>query len=168
MELRQQEVAIATREGEFNALNNSNRLLHQRIDTMVFEVESLAAQEAEGLQKRVALAARLNELEARERATQEQVVALTRELEELRVARDVANTALTESKVALASDEQLASSFRQQQTSLGYRIGELGQLVDARRNECSSFVTRKEQAEAEIQDSQSQIERLQIEREGER
>jgi chromosome segregation protein len=166
MELRRQEVAIATREGEFNALNNSNRLLHQRIDTLVFEVESLAAQEAEGFQKREALTARLNELEARERATQEQVVALTRELEELRVARDVANTALTESKVALASDEQLASSFRQQQTSLGYRISELGQLVDARRNECSSFVTRKEQAEAEIQDSQSQIERLQIEREG--
>jgi chromosome segregation protein len=166
LELRQQEVAIATREGEFNALNNSHRLLHQRIDTMVFEVESLAAQEAEGLQKREALAARLNELEARERATQEQAVALTRELEELRVARDAANTALTESKVALASDEQLASSFRQQQTSLGYRIGELGQLVEARRNECSSFVTRKEQAEAEIQDSQTQIGRLQYEREG--
>jgi chromosome segregation protein len=166
MELRQQEVAIATREGEFNSLTNSNRLLHQRIDTMVFEVESLAAQEAEGLQKREALAARLNELEARELATQEQVIALTRELEELRVARDVANTALTESKVGLASDEQLASSFRQQQTSLGHRISELGQLVDARRNECSAFVTRKEQAEAEIQDSQSQTERLQLELEG--
>ena len=165
LELRQQEVAIATREGEFNALNNSHRLLHQRIDTMVFEVESLAAQEAEGLQKREALAARLQELEARERATQEQAVALTRELEELRVARDVANTALTESKVALASDEQLASSFRQQRTSLGYRIGELGQLVEARRNECSSFVTRTEQAAAEIQASQVAIEGLQIERE---
>ncbi|HEV2692176.1 MAG TPA: chromosome segregation protein SMC [Verrucomicrobiae bacterium] len=165
MELRQQEVAIATREGESNALNNSNRLLHQKIDTMVFEVESLAAQEAEGSQKREALTARLNELEARERATQEEVVTLTRELEELRAARDAANAALTESKVALASDEQLASSFRQQRTSLGHRIGELGQLVEARRNECSSFVSRREAAETEIQDSQVQIGRLQLERE---
>ena len=165
MELRRQEVAVATREGEFNALNNSNRLLHQRIDTAAFEVESLAAQEAEGSQKRAALTARLNELEARERAAQEQVAALARQLEELRAARDAANTALTESKVALASDEQLASSFRQQITSLGYRIGELGQLVDARRNECSSFIARQEQSQLEIQDSQSQIGRLQVERE---
>ena len=166
VELRQQEVAIATREGEFNALTNSNRLLHHRIDTVVFEIESLAAQETEGLQKREALAVRLNELEVRERAAQEQVVTLTTELEELRVARDAASAALTESKVALASDEQLASSFRQQRILLGHRIGELSQLVDARRNECSSFISRKEQAEAEIQDSQSQIERLHLEREG--
>ncbi len=58
-ELREQEVAIATREGEFKALQNSNRLLHQKIETVVFEVESLAAQEQEGLQKREALAAAL-------------------------------------------------------------------------------------------------------------
>ena len=43
----------------------------------MFEVQSLAAQEQEGLQKREALTARLNELEARERAGQEQVAALT-------------------------------------------------------------------------------------------
>ena len=41
-ELREQEVAIATHEGEFNALQNSQRLLHQKIDTVVFEIQSLA------------------------------------------------------------------------------------------------------------------------------
>ena len=106
-ELREQEVAIATREGEFNALENSRRLLHQKIDTVVFEIQSLAAQEQEGLQKRDALAAQSSELEARERAGQEQVAALTAELENLRQQRDAANTALTESKVALAGEEQL-------------------------------------------------------------
>ena len=48
-ELRQQEVAIATRQGEFNALQNSQRLLHQKIDTVVYEVQSLAGQEQEGI-----------------------------------------------------------------------------------------------------------------------
>jgi len=163
-ELRQQEVAIATREGEFNALNNSNRLLHQKIDTVVFEVESLAAQEAEGMQKREALAARLNELETRERTAQEHVTAVTQELESLRVARDAAMAALSESKVALASDEQLATSFRLQRTSLGHRISELSQLVESRRNECSSFISRRETAETEIQESQVKIEQLQHER----
>ena len=164
-ELREQEVAIATREGEFNALNNSNRLLHQKIETVVYEVDSLAAQEQEGLQKREALAARLNELETREQAAQAHVAVVTQELEELRVARDAAMAALSESKVALASDEQLATSFRLQRTSLGHRISELSQLVESRRNECSSFISRREAAETEIQDSQAKIEHLRHERE---
>jgi chromosome segregation protein len=163
--LREQEVAIATREGEFNALQNSNRLLHQKIETVVFEVQSLAAQEQEGAQKRSVLAAQLSELETRERAGQEQVAALTSELENLRSQRDAAHAALTESKVSLAAEEQLLASFRQQQQSLEQRIRELSQVIEQRRSECSTFVTRKEQAESEIQDSRSQIERLTHERE---
>jgi chromosome segregation protein len=163
-ELREQEVAIATREGEFNALQNSNRLLHQKIETVVFEVQSLAAQEQEGLQKRNALAVQLNELETRERAGQDHVAALTTELENLRQQRDAAHAALTESKVALASEEQMLASFRQQQQSLEQRIRELTQAVEQRRAEVSSFISRKEQAESEIQDSQAQIGRLQHER----
>ena len=164
-ELRQQEVAIATREGEFKALQNSSRLLSQKIETVMFEVESLAGQEREGMEKCEALTVRLNELEARERAAQEQVASVTAEMEHLRQQRDAANTALTESKVALASDEQLASSFRQQRGALEVRLGELTQLVEARRNECASFVSRQEQARSEIQESQAKIERLQHERE---
>jgi len=164
-ELREQEVAIATREGEFNALQNSNRLLHQKIETVVFEIQSLTAQEQEGSQKRSALAAQLNELETRERAGQRKVAALTGELENLRQHRDTANAALTESKVAAAAEEQLLASFRQQQQSLEQRIRELGQVIEQRRSECSAFVTRKKQAESEIQDSRSQIERLSHERE---
>jgi chromosome segregation protein len=163
-ELREQEVAIATREGEFNALQNSNRLLHQKIETVVFEVQSLAAQEQEGLQKRNALAVQLNELKTRERAGQDHVAALTNELENLRQQRDAAHAALTESKVALASEEQMLASFRQQQQSLEQRIRELTQAVEQRRAEVSSFISRKEQAESEIQDSQAQIGRLQHER----
>ena len=163
-ELREQEVAIATREGEFNALQNSSRLLHQKIETVVFEVQSLVAQEQEGLQKRGALAAQSGELEARERASQETVAVLTANLENLRQQRDAANTSLTESKVGLAAGEQLLASFRQQQNALEQRARELAQIIEQRRGECSSFVTRKEQAESEIQDSRGQIERLVHER----
>lgn len=164
-ELREQEVAIATREGEFKALNNSSRLLNQKIETVVFEVQSLAAQAEEGYQKREALAAKLGELEARERANQELVAALTAELEDLRQRRDAANAEMTESKVALAAEEQLAASFRQQTTALEQRIRELTQVVERRRSECSAFISRREQAESEIQDSRSQIGRLQHDRE---
>ena len=164
-ELREQEVAIATREGEFNALQNSNRLLHQKIETVIFEIQSLAAQEQEGSQKRNALAAQLSELEVHERAGHAKVAALTAELEDLRQQRDSANMALTESRVAFAAEEQLSASFRQQQQALEQRIRELSQVIEQRRGECSAFVTRKEQAESEIQDSRSRIERLSHERE---
>lgn len=164
-ELRQQEVAIATRQGEFTALENSRRLLHQKIDTVVYEVQSLAAQEEEGMQKRNALADRASALEMREREQQERVTSLTTDLETLRINRDTANTELTESKVGLASEEQLCSSLRHQKNNLELRIRELAQVVELRRSECSSFISRKEQAESEIQDSRGQIERLQHERE---
>jgi chromosome segregation protein len=163
-ELRAQEVAIATHEGEFNALQNSRRLLHQKIDTVVYEIQSLAAQEQEGMQKRAALAARAGELEAREQACQMQVAESTTNLEGLRLQRDGANAGLTESKVALATEEQMSASFQQQQQTLEQRIGELSQVIEQRRTELGSFVTRKEQAESEIQQSRVQIERLQHER----
>jgi chromosome segregation protein len=164
-ELRQQEVAIATREGEFKALTTSNRLLHQKIDTVVFEVQNLAAQEQEGLQKRGALAVQLGELEARERSAQEQVTALTADLDALRLERDAANAALTENKVSLAAQEQLLSSYRQQRQTLERRLQELGQMLEQRRSEIAAVLTRREQAEQEIQESRAQAERLAHERE---
>lgn len=164
-ELRAQEVAIATHEGEFNALQNSQRLLHQKIETVVYEVQSLAAQEQEGLEKRAALAARAGELETREQTRQTQVAELTLNLESLRLQRDGANAGLTESKVSLATEEQMSASYQQQQQSLEQRIRELSQLIEQRRAELGSFVTRKEQAESEIQDSRAHIEKLQHERE---
>ncbi|HTL56745.1 MAG TPA: chromosome segregation protein SMC [Candidatus Limnocylindrales bacterium] len=164
-ELRAREVAIATHEGEFNALQNSQRLLHQKIDTVVFEIQSLAAQEQEGLQKRSNLSARATELESAEQAKQAQVSQLTSELEGLRQQRDVAQAGLTESKVALATEEQMAASFRQQQQSLSSRVRELAHAVEQRRAEIGGFATRKDQAEAEIQESRIQIAKLQHDRE---
>src|SRR5205814_8075711 len=104
-QLQAQEVAIATNDGEFNALQNSQQLLHQKIDTVVYEVQSLAAQEQEGLQKRNAIVAKAAEFEFVEQHKQGQVADLTAVLENLRQQRDVANADLTESKVALATAE---------------------------------------------------------------
>ncbi len=165
VELRAQEVAIATHEGEFNALQNSQRLLHQKIDTVVYEIQSLAAQEQEGLQKRAELAAQSGECETRERACQSQVEELTALLEGLRQQRDAANADLTDSRVALAAEEQMCASFQQQRQALEQRIHELAQVIEARRGEMSSFVGRKEQAESEIQESRGLIEKLQHDRE---
>jgi chromosome segregation protein len=165
VELREQEVAVATREGEFHALDNSRWLLRQKIDTVVYEIQSLADQDAEGKQKRTQLNSTADELALREQSCQNRVAELTSGLENLRQQRDTATAALTESKVSLATEEQLCSSFRTQQQALEQRLRELAQIIQDRRAEVSSFVTRKEQAEAEIQLSRGHMDRLVHDRE---
>ncbi|MGA2865596.1 MAG: chromosome segregation protein SMC [Verrucomicrobiota bacterium] len=166
-ELRAQEVAIATHQGEFNVLGNSHRLLHQKIDTVVYEIESLAAQEREGLEKRAGLGAKAGELEAREQAHQAQVAEAAARLETLRQQRDAANAGLTESRVALATAQQMCAAYEQQQQSLDQRRQELSQFIEQRRSELGDCDTRQEQAESEIQDSRRQIQSLDQEREQE-
>jgi chromosome segregation protein len=159
-ELRTQEVAIATRQGEFKALENSARLLAQKIETVVYEIDSLKAQEAEGAAKRQTLAARAATLETAEHEEQAAVTQLTASLENLRQQRDAANASLTETKVALATEEQLSHSFASQKKPLEQRIAELALLAGQRRAEIQSFLERKGQAEAEIAESRQKIEAL--------
>ncbi len=164
-ELRSQEVAVATRQGEFNALQSSKRTLVQKLETVGYELQRLAAQEEEGSGKRQALGGRASELEAREQALQQQTAELNRAIDASRAQRDGANTALTETKVGLATQEQVSSSFRQQQHTLEQRLRELEQLLAARRQEVASFVTKREQFLAEIEQARQRIEALRHERE---
>ncbi|MDB6036489.1 MAG: condensin subunit Smc [Verrucomicrobiales bacterium] len=163
-ELRTQEVAIATRQGEFKALDNSLRTLHQKIDTVIYEIQSLSRQEQEGTEKRNNLATRIAELEVNETSLQQQLTDLNAAIESLRQQRDQANASLTETKVALATDEQLCASFKQQQGTLQHRVRELTQLVEHRRSEVSSFVARRGQFESEIAESRQKIDGLQHQR----
>jgi chromosome segregation protein len=164
-DLRTQEVAIATRQGEFKALENSARVLAQKIETVVYEIDSLKAQEAEGAEKRQALAARAAALEVAEQEGQAAVTQLTASLESWRQQRDAANASLTETKVALATEEQLSQSFASQKKPLEQRIAELTHLAEQRRAEIQSFLDRKRQAESEIAESRQKIDALSHQRE---
>jgi len=157
-DLRTQEVAIATRQGEFNALQNSARVLEQKIETVVYEIGSLAAQEEEGAAKRQTLAAQAAALETRERQAQAGLTEWTAALENFRQQREAANAVLTETKVALATEEQLCASFASQKKPLELRLVELANLVEQRRRDIQSFLERNGQAEAEIAESRLKIE----------
>ena len=162
-ELQAQEVAIATRQGEFKALQNAQRMLEQKVDTVVFEIQTLAGQEREGSERRASLSAQVGELEARDHQAQRRLTELTGALEQLRVRRDQLNAAVTEAKVAVAT-EQLAASFRQQQGPLEQRIRELAHLLEQRRQEIAQVLDRRGQAQMEIEDSRGRIGAVQHER----
>jgi chromosome segregation protein len=164
-ELRQQEVSIASSEGELKALENSQRVLAQKIEGVTFELESLAGQESEGSGKRDSLAAELVSLEEREVANSTLLGEVTGVVEGLRGKRDVANAELTEVKVGLASEEQLLASFRRQLEPLNVRIGELKQLVTQRRGDIEAAENKKTQTEKDISDSTQRIAAVRTERE---
>ncbi len=163
-ELRSQEVAIATHQGEYRALENSQKQLAQRLANVAFEIETLTAQERAGGEKRAALAAQTAELESRERDLQQHAADTTAALEELRQQRDRATAALTETKVALASEEQICTSLRHQLGSMQQRIREMGHLAEQRRGETGAVLQRRAQSEQEIADSGRRIEALQVQR----
>jgi chromosome segregation protein len=164
-ELRQVEVAIASREGEFRALGNSKRTLHHKLETVTCELDSLSAHEAEGLNKRNRLAAQLTGFEAVEHDATSLVAQLSAELEELRNGRDIANAAVSEARVSLATEEQLLASHGRQRPPLEARIRELTSLIDRLHAEMGAFGGRRGNFEAGIAQSRREIERLTRERE---
>jgi chromosome segregation protein len=164
-ELRTQEVAVATRQGEFNALQNSRRALQAKVENVAYEIQRLTAQEQEGLNKRNGLATQISDFEERERLLQTHVAEFNTALDGLRQQRDQATASLNETKVAMATDEQVCSSFRQQERALQHRLQEVTHLLQQRRAEVESFVSKRAQFEGEIADSRNQIESLMHDRE---
>jgi chromosome segregation protein len=159
-ELRAQEFSIATHEGEVNALQQSLRLAGQKIETVLFEIQSLAQQEEEAQIRRAQLATQLAALEEKDQALQTRLQTATADIESLQQQRESANTALTESRVAVAAGEQVADSFARQQAPLRERIRELQQRVAQRRADIGACIARKGQAESEIEDSRQRIQSL--------
>lgn len=164
-ELRQQEVAVATRKGEVAALEQSQRSLIQKIETVVYEIQSLADQDREGNEKREELSRQVTTLAESEQAAQDRVVELSEGLDELRNRRELANGTLTEAKVSFASEEQLLASLQRQKSPLEQRIEELKHQVEARRRESEECLNRKSHSETEIADARVQVQRLEHDRE---
>ncbi|MGA4578391.1 chromosome segregation protein SMC [Limisphaera sp. VF-2] len=163
-ELRQQEVAIASREGELRALQQARQTLLQKLETVAYEIESFERQIEEAKQRRTELAATLTALEQRDQELQQQVRTLQANLEDLRHQRDQAQAALSDARVALASEEQRAAAARQQLTALQQRLRELDQQAARCRQEIADSVARKTQAEQEIETAHAALGRLRTDR----
>ncbi len=163
-ELRQQEVAIATRQGEFNALKNSQRALNAKFDTVVHDLETLSSADQEGLARREKLVAQIGDLESTELNASTEVARYSADVEEHRQRREAAQQAVSDAKVALATEEQLMASHGRQRAPLEQRIRELTALVQRLESEMGGFMGRREQYTREIEESRRQIERLDHER----
>ena len=164
-ELRQQEVAVATRQGEFNALQNSRRGISARLEQVIRDLDALSGQDVVGSQKREALSSQLSEFESREQAAAAQVAEFTAGVEDFRGRRDAATQDLNDAKVQLATEEQMLASHGRQRLPLEQRIRELAALVTRLTEEVGSFDDRRANFQAGSEQSRRQIEQLRLERE---
>jgi chromosome segregation protein len=163
-ELRQHEVAVATRQGEFNALQTSRRSLGVKFDATVRDLEHLVAHEGEGHEKRERLVEAVRVAEEGERAAAVRLSEASAGLEELRQSRDVATASLGDAKVALATEEQLMASHARQRGPLEQRLRELGQTITRLEAELGGFDGRRVQFESEVEEARREVERLRHER----
>jgi chromosome segregation protein len=163
-DLRQQEVAVATRQGEFNALQSSRRSLGIRLEQVDRELSVLALQEGANVQKREALAAQVAEFEQRELFATSRVSQLGVSVEDLRSRRDTATGAFNDSKVALATEEQMLASHQRLRVPLEQRIRELAAAVERLERERGQFDDRRGNFEAGIGQCRREIARLAGER----
>ncbi|NGO38437.1 chromosome segregation protein SMC [Limisphaera ngatamarikiensis] len=163
-ELRRQEVAIAGREGELRALHNARQILARKLETVIYESESLHRQLEEAAQQRAQLTHQVAAAEQREAEIRNRVEELTARVEELRRERDRAQTALSDARVALVAGQQRVAAIEQQLTTLQQRLQDLRARAERCRQDIATSVTRKEQAEHEIQLARQELLQLQSDR----
>ncbi|MGB0587068.1 MAG: chromosome segregation protein SMC [Limisphaerales bacterium] len=164
-ELSDREVAIATRKGEFKALQNSRQVLEQKIEAVVFEVQNLAEQEESSKGKSIELNARIRQLEERDRQIQSLIVDHETFIQEQRDHRELAQEELTEAKVALSKAEEQESSLQVQKSPMEQQLAELQRTLERAQQTLSESSERKVQFESQNAESRIEIERLRVDRE---
>ena len=164
-ELSSREVAVATRQGEFNALRKSREDLSQKIQAVVFEVNSLAEQDEQARVKGQELSGRISGLEERERELAGRLDGHSAAIDRLREVRESTNEELTEAKVKRANAEQRESALLERREPISARLEELRNTLERAQQTLDDCASRKVQYEAEDAESRREIERLRGERE---
>jgi len=164
-ELSHREVAVATRQGEFNALEKSREDLGQKIQAVVYEVNSLAEQDEQARVKGQGLTGKIQELEARKNELGDALAELSRRVERLRENRETANEALTEAKIDLSNAEQRESALVDRRQPIEARLEELRNTIERAQQTLDDCASRKVQYEGEDAESRREIARLRTERE---
>ena len=162
--LREVEMAVASDEREHAVLCNSRSLLEKKIETVVYEVRSLAEQAEENRSRRERIGTGITEVQERAREAEAEAERTGRVMETLRTEREEANAALTECRVECALALESLSSLERQKAPLEQRIGELGQLVGQRQTEIASLLEAGNRREVEIAQCRQEVEALEEKR----
>ena len=156
-ELKAVELAIATDEGEHALKRNSLAVLHQKIETVRYEIQSLAEQQEEHDGQRTEHARKAELLQSKATETKDLNHSLAQELEAKRKERESAVAELTDRKVTMAAARQSCASLEQRKSPLEQRAEELSQLLEERQQDIQDVLTKTRHSETVIADAQEQL-----------
>lgn len=165
-ELRTHEMAVATRRGELNALQQARRALSQKVESVAYETQGLEAQEAEAIRRRDEIAAALAAIEAEQSAAEAQVLEESQGIEAIRRDRDAASSHAADAKVAAATESQIVQGLGRQRIPLEARLRELSTLVERLGAEIEGLGARRSGIASETEILWSDMDRLGHDREG--
>jgi chromosome segregation protein len=164
-DLHAKEVALATREGELNALNTEQRDLDAKIHTVQFELQSIEQQDDADKARRDQLAATAREAEAKQQAVQADLTSLTERVAGLQLQKEEQSQQVTEARVAVGGLEHKRGSIEAQREPIAGRIRDFRERIQSCATEIESFSARNGQFRAEIAESEARIAEVKTARE---
>ncbi len=156
-DLSDKEVLLATRQGEQQALQSSLRILDQKTETVLYEVQSLAAQQSEAFTRMQVLVKVVEEGSSEEAGLQTRLGTAQQSIDDGREKRDLANTAYSETRIALAKEEQMLSTLRQHRAPLDARIKDYLQVSERGKQSLSEIELKRAQIIVENAESEDYI-----------
>ena len=164
-ELSDRQVAVATRKGEFKALQNSRKVLEQKIETVLFEVQNLGEQEETSKRNFIELSTDIRQKDEQTRLLNEEIECHESFIHQQREHREIGQEELTEARVALSKAEERESSLLDQKSPMEQQLAELQRTLERAQQTLTESAERKVQFESQNAESRREIERLRIVRE---
>ena len=163
-DLHAKEVALATKEGELNALATEGRDLESKVHTVVFELQSIEQQDAEEKQRRETILAGLRESDARQDELQQRMSAAQQAVHELLARKEQMTQQLTELRVSVGGIEHKRRAIESQREPIAARVRDLRERMQTCDSEITGYTAKTEQFRAEIAESQQKISELAVTR----
>jgi chromosome segregation protein len=164
-DLHAKEVALASKEGELNALATEGRDLESKVHTVVSELQSIEQQDTEEKQRREAILVNLRESETRQTELQQQVSAAQRALDDLLARKEQMTLQLTELRVSVGGIEHKRHAIESQREPIAARVRDLRERMQTCATEITTYTARIQQFRTEIAESEAAIAELVVARE---
>ena len=164
-DLHAKEIALAAKEGEFNALATERRDLESKVHTVVFELQGIEQQNAEEKQQRAGILTALGEAETGTIGLQQQLTAAQQAVAELQTRKEQMAQVVMELRVSVGGIEHKRKAIESQREPIAARVHDLRERVQTCATENTSYAARIEQLRAEIAESEKSIGELATARE---
>jgi chromosome segregation protein len=164
-DLHAKELALATKEGESNALATEQRDLESKIHTVIFEQSAIEQQDSDERQRRGEIIDSLRVAEAGEIELREQISTLQQAVEVLQRRKTELSNVVTEQRVAVGGIQHKREAINAQRDPIAGRIRDLRERMQTCSSEIAGYTAKIQQFSQQIKESEQKVVELNAARE---